>query len=340
MKRANFYSATQPSGPNLDLQIRRELTAMLPAEFFRRSPRRLIYLAIAWFCMLLHLWVTSVYLAGGFHVGIYVLTLAAAAGTFPFYLFTLHELGHGSIVRARWARAVFGALAGFWIPFQPALWSRIHNHHHAHANMEADTDRLKFWDRGELGARFFDFNLKNLLSIPSAIFALQIVYMHCVAGFLLKQIDYPMSRTRAVIQLTVHLLLLVTFMALIGWQVALLGYLPVLVLGSALQNLYVITNHLTRPLTSHPDALGTGLSVHFYGQSHMGFGRHVEHHLFPNVSHAKLRLVTRLLRERYPERFQELPIHRAVGRLFSLPGYFYSYKVLTDRRGRVRVQID
>jgi len=340
MKRGNFYPRIEPSGPTVDSQIRRELTAILPEDFFRRSPGRLVYLAVAWFCMLLHLWVTAVYVAGGFHLVIYLLTLAAAAGTFPFFLFTLHELGHGAIVRARWARALFGALAGFWIPFQPAFWSRTHSHHHAHANMEADTDRLKFYDRGELGARFFDFNLRNFVSIPSATFALQIVYLHCFLGFLLKQIDYPMSRTRAVIQVTVHLFVLVTFLALMGWWVALLGYLPVLVLGSAMQNMYVITNHLTRPLTSQLDALSTGLSVHFYGKSHMGFGRHVEHHLFPGVSHAKLRLITRLLRERYPERFQEMPIHRAVGRLFNLPGYFYSYKVLTDRRGRLKVPID
>jgi len=326
--------------PAPDARLRRELAPLLPPGFFERAPGRLGYLAVAAAALAAHLRVAALWRAGVLPAWAWAASGALAALCFPFFLFTLHELGHGAVVRSPRLRRACMAAAGFPLLFQPAFWTEVHTHHHAHANTDDDTDRLRFFDRDEPGGRFLDYRLANPLSLPSAVFAIQIAYGFCLVGFLTGRLGYALSRRRTALAFAAHLAALAGALWLAGPAAALYGYLPVLVAGSALHNMYIVTNHLTRPLTDELDALGTGLSVHLLGASHMGFGRHVEHHLFPRVPHRNLRAVTALLRERHPGRFQELPLPRALARLFTLPGYYRSRRVLTDRRGRLEVPIE
>jgi fatty acid desaturase len=323
-----------------DAVLRSELLAQLPKTFFAPSPARLGYLAAATIAMLTSLWAAHEWLAGRYHLSVYVVAVVVAAFVYPWFLFSLHELGHGAIVRNRAARLVLGWLAGFWIGFQPRFWNASHGHHHHHANTEQDTDRLRFYDRDEPGARFLDFRLSNPASIPSAMLAIQIVYAFCMIGFLRGDLPYPLKRWQVVGETMLHAAAAGCLVYAVGTNVWLFGYLPVFVLGCMLQNTYVITNHLTRPLTDSADALGTAQSVHIRGWSHMDFGRHVEHHLFPTVSHRKLRRVSEALRAGHPDRFVERSLFTAIATLFRLPGYYYSYNELTDRRGRTRVPIN
>jgi fatty acid desaturase len=322
-----------------DDALRNDLAGMLPRDFFAASPLRLGYLAAALCALFACLWTTHRCLIGSWPTWAYLVTTLLAAFFYPCFLFTLHEIGHGAIVRNRTTQLIFGWIAAFWIGFQPTFWIRMHAHHHRHANTEQDTDRLRFYDRGEPGARFLDFRLGNPVSIPSAVFAIQIVYAFCFVGFLSGQVSYPLTRARVVGEAAFHAVCAACFIYLIGTKVWMFGYLPMLVLGCAVQNMYVISNHLTRPLTRESDALETAQSVHLAGWSHMGFGRHVEHHLFPVVPHSKLRHVTELLRARYPAGFVETPLTIAIRTLFSLPGYYLSHTELTDRFGRTRVPI-
>ena len=115
----------------------------------------------------------------------------------------------------------------------------------------------------------------------------------------------------------------------------------VFAVGSALTNAYMITQHFTRPMSDRPDALLTATSVYVLrpGLSYMGFGRHVEHHLFPSVSHRELGPVSAYLAAHHTGEFKNVPLSSALRELFSLPGYYYTANVLTDRRGRLRVPI-
>lgn len=324
----------------LDREVRAELLPYLPEGFFKKSPGRLAYLAAAWLCLGLHLYVTTAWLGGRLSTWHYALTLCAASLTYPYYLFTLHEISHGAVVESRRARQLLGAAAGFFILFQPLFWSQTHRHHHAHTNMEADNDRLRRYGGAEPGGRLMDFRPGSPLGLFSAMFAVQMNYFVLMLGFLIKQVPYPLSRRRVLFQLALNLAGLFAAFYSVGWRVVLVGFLPAVVLGSVIQNMFIITNHLTRPMTTERDSLGTTTSVHFFGLSPMDFGRHVEHHLFPNVSHRKLHHVTRALRSRYPRHFRETQLLRAVVKVFSLPSYYYLPRVLSDRSGRRQVAID
>ncbi len=339
------HPPTSPPGPPdalpRDRAIRRAITTTLPDSFFAPRPQRLVYLALANGALIAHLWVAHAWRAGRVSGVVYGLTLAAATGTFPAFMFVLHELEHGAIVRGRRLRTWLGFASGFWMLFQPEFWRRIHQHHHTYPNHPTDTHRLRSYDRPDHGARFVDYRLGNPVGVLSAVFAIHFLYAFCLTYFVAGWVSYPMSRRRAVAEFVLHAAALAAVLWWAGRAAVLYGYLPVFVAGSALVNMYMVTQHFTRPMSDRPDALRTATSVYVFrpGLSYMGFGRHVEHHLFPSVSHGQLAVVSRYLAAHHPREFECLPIHRAISKLFRLPGYYYAPDVLTDRKGTLRVSI-
>lgn len=329
------------SGPSADAEVRGALRPLLPENFFRRSPGRIFYALAGHLFMAAHLYATAAWLDGRISGGWVLLTFVAAAYSFPFFLFTLHELGHGALFSPGPTRTVFGAIAGFWLFFQPTFWAVSHAHHHATTNTEADTDRLRFFSDHVPWARFVAFNWKNILTPFSFVFTIQIIYGFCMVGLLTGLVPYRYSRLRGALLLLLQIAIYGLLFRALGAELILWGLLPVMVLGGALQGMYLITNHLTRPFSEVLDVLGTTLSVYGpRGASQMDFGRHAEHHLFPSVSMNKLRPVTLLLRQHFQGRFRELPIVPAALLRLRLPGYYFSPTVLTDRSGRLRVPID
>lgn len=329
-------SASRP-----DAEVRGVLRPLLPKNFFRRSPSRILYAFAGHAAMAAHLYATAAWLDGQISGGWVLLSLIAASYTFPFFLFTLHELGHGALFPPGILRNICGAIAGFWLFFQPTFWQVSHAHHHATTNTEEDTDRLRFFSDHVPWARFVAFNWKNFLTPLSFVFTIQIIYTFCMVGLLTGLVPYRYSRIRGALLLLAQVAIYGALFYLLGAKLLLWGVLPVMVIGGALQGMYLITNHLTRPFSEVLDVLGTTLSVHCVrGHSQMDFGRHAEHHLFPSVSMNKLRPVTLLLREHFAGRFREMHIVPATLRRLRLPGYYFSPTVLTDRSGRLRVQID
>src|SRR2546423_582102 len=113
----------------------------------------------------------------------------------------------------------------------------------------------------------------------------------------------------------------------------LFGYLVPLMIGNFIVICYILTNHSLSPLTSINDPLVNSLSVTvpaWLARLHLHFGLHVEHHLFPSMSSAYAPLVREHLRTRWPERYQSLPIHEALGRLATTPRIYASETVLQD----------
>ncbi|PWT93781.1 MAG: hypothetical protein C5B56_00165 [Proteobacteria bacterium] len=339
-KNLDASTGEAPPGMPTDAAVRRALRGRLPSDFGRRRPLRLGWLALAITTVLLHLAVTQAVLAGNMSPWWMALSLPIAAFTWPCFFFTLHELGHGALLPPGRMRRIASAFAAFPILLQPTLWTAVHNHHHRFANHEADLDRRRILgDIDEAAGILHDFS--NPFVILTLIAAVQLVFLSQLGGFLSGQISLPVQRRQVVIELVIAVLCTIGASWLMGWQLLLCGWLPCAMAGFSLQNIYLITNHMSRPMTRDADSLGTTVSVQLLGGwSHMDFGRHVEHHLFPHVSHDQLAAVTASLRERYPARFHERSLLGAVRRLFELPGYYLSANVLTDRSRTWRVTID
>jgi fatty acid desaturase len=321
-----------------DAAVRRALRDRLPSDFGRRQPLRLCWLGLAIVTVALHLALTQAFLAGGASGWWMLLSLPVAAFTWPCFFFILHELGHGAVLPPGPLRRIASAVAAFPLLLQPTFWAAAHNHHHRFTNHENDLDRRKIAGR-EVGGELADFT--SPLVVFTLVGALQLSYYCQVAAFLAGYISLPVRRRQVLVELALGGLGTIGVSWLMGWQLLLLGWLPCVLAGSLLQHLYLCSNHLTRPMTTEADSLGTTVSVRlFRGWSHMDFGRHVEHHLFPHVSHDQLAPVTAALREHYPARFQERTLLATLRRLFELPAYYLTSHVLTNRKGTRYVAID
>jgi fatty acid desaturase len=60
------------------------------------------------------------------------------------------------------------------------------------------------------------------------------------------------------------------------------------------------------------------------------FGYHVEHHLFPAMSSRHARSVRTLLRRRWPERYQSMPLRSALVRLHETARVYKDDVTLVD----------
>jgi fatty acid desaturase len=83
---------------------------------------------------------------------------------------------------------------------------------------------------------------------------------------------------------------------------------------------YILTNHTISLLTEVNDLLLNSLSVTTPGlieALHWNCGYHVEHHVFPAMSPRHAPRVRDALRERWPDRYQSLPISTALWRIFT-----------------------
>ncbi len=89
--------------------------------------------------------------------------------------------------------------------------------------------------------------------------------------------------------------------------------LPLLVANAIVMG-FILTNHSLSPLTHVNDPLMNSLSVttpRLVEWLTLGFGFHVEHHLFPAMSARHAPEVCAWLRAHYPRKYQSMPLLRA-----------------------------
>jgi fatty acid desaturase len=95
----------------------------------------------------------------------------------------------------------------------------------------------------------------------------------------------------------------------------------------------ILTNHSLSPHTEVNDPLVNSLSVtgpRVLEWLTLGFGYHVEHHLFPAMSARHARSLGDLLRQRWPERYQSLPYFEAQRALHQSPRVYQDDTTLLD----------
>jgi fatty acid desaturase len=81
------------------------------------------------------------------------------------------------------------------------------------------------------------------------------------------------------------------------------------------------------------DPLVNSLSVtvpRFVDWLTMHFGFHVEHHIFPWMSTRHARDVRALIQQRWPERYQSMPLHKALWALFRTARVYKDETTLID----------
>ncbi len=255
--------------------------------------------------------------------------------------FVAHETLHGALTRKRWLRRIVG-FVGF-SPFcvSPRLWIAWHNQvHHGNTNIvgkdpDAYPDLAEYkqsaaarlavkWGAPRSGSYRGWITLAlgfSLQSFHVLLFARKRRYLS----------------TRSYVLAWGETLLAALFwglvLAFVGWPVFVVVYVVPLMVANAIVMAHIITNHSLSPLCDKNDALASSLSVsvpkwfEFYS---LGFGYHVEHHLFPAMSNRYAPLVRAELLRLAPERYQEMPLSRALYLMFTTPRVYGSRDVLID----------
>jgi fatty acid desaturase len=303
----------------------RELRALLPASAFVAAPRKL-------WLLLAHLVIVICGYLGFRHstsviaFGLLALLIGHAMACIAFLT---HELSHNTIVRSRYPLEVF-----FWaLNLIPAtVWRRVHNQaHHIHANTTEDPDRKYLASEDSVVTRWYS---RIFYPHRHTVRWNPLVAFHFVPYILRNTLAafYPNSRKPALVpfkpfytprqrisvlaELLAIVIIQIVVFHLVGsrWSAYLWASLAVVLITSAIVMAYVFTNHFLNPLAEITDPLTTTTSVvvsPLCDLLHSNFSYHTEHHLFPHMNSDFYPEVSKILEQRYPDRYYRVPIGEA-----------------------------
>jgi fatty acid desaturase len=320
----------------------RALRHSLPGAVFRPAPRRALFL-------LLHLGIIAGGLVAiGFHWGGWPARIALSllvGHSFAGAAFVAHETLHGSVVHGRRARSALGALGFLPFAISPTLWiawhNRVHHGHTGQTGVDPDTyptlaryresRAIRIVDRLSLGGR----RCAGLLTLLLGFTGQSLLALRESAAFGLTR----RQRRAAILHTLFSWAFWVGIGVLLGPIGFIFGFVVPLMVGNTIVMAYILTNHSLMPLTEVNDPLLNSLSVtapRVVEALHLNFGFHVEHHLFPAMSPRHARLLRRLLQERWPDRYQSMPIGTALRHLWTTPRIYEDPTTLIQPRSGER----
>jgi fatty acid desaturase len=317
---ATEYLGTTPLYPRSKYVA--ELRSALPVGVHDPAPARAgllpIYLAV--------IAVATIAVARGWIPWPIVPVVTVVIGVaFACMTFVVHETLHGGIVRGKRLQHLIGWLGFLPFTLSPRLWVAWHNSsHHANTQLPDDPDGYPTLDRyrARRSTRFSvdSFSLggrrwRGLLSL--------------VLGFTVQSADQLASaRSRgfldtrafrlAILETALGVAVWLAVAILVGPLVFVFVYVLPLLIGNACVMAFILTNHSLSPRTAINDPLVSGLTVttsRLVQRVTLGFGFHVEHHLFPAMSSRHAPAVRALVQARWPDRYQSMSLTAALGAL-------------------------
>lgn len=318
-----------------------EIRSLLPAEALQARPGKLW--AIAAHSVILAAGILAIrYSPSPWLLPLVSLVMAHSMGCLGFIV---HDIGHNSVVRKQPFKYLSELYVWGLVMMSPHLWHRVHNQtHHRRPNTLGDTDRRYLKSEDHFTVRWYDrifvpSKASGKINLTALAFFAYIVRNIIPAlaysgdhkpSFATAKPDYS-GRDRARVFLEIGLALAlhvgIFFAAGATWVHYLwAGFLPALG-GSMILSAYTITNHLLNPLMEEPvDPLYVTTSVEvprIFDWLHHNFSHHTEHHLFPHMSSDYYPLVRRILRERYPDRYNCLSYGEALRRLWQSDAFVH-----------------
>jgi fatty acid desaturase len=126
-----------------------------------------------------------------------------------------------------------------------------------------------------------------------------------------------------------------TLAAVIGLVPFVFAFVVPLLVANACVMAFILTNHSLSPRVAINDPLASSLTVttsRVVEWLTLGFGFHVEHHLFPAMSSRHAPTVRRLLQARWPDRYRSMSLVEALRRLHRSARVYKTSTRLCDPR--------
>jgi fatty acid desaturase len=311
----------------------------LPAHAFERARSRLAFVPA-------HVAVIAVAIValarGWLPWFVWPLASLAIGASFAGLTFVAHEALHGGIVRNKRLQYLVGWIGLLPFGVSPRLWIAWHNgSHHARTNLHDDPDGYPTLEqyRARRSTRFsvnaFSLGGKRWRGALSLIlgFTVQSADQLITAGsrgFLrTRQHRYAIAETLLAIAVWAGVA------ALVGPLAFVFAFVLPLLVANACVMAFILTNHSLSPRVEINDPLISGLTVtvpRILEWLTLGFGFHVEHHLYPAMSTRHAPEVRALVRARWPERYQSMSLRAALGALHRSARVYKTPTTLCDPR--------
>ncbi|MHC1682276.1 MAG: fatty acid desaturase [Clostridiaceae bacterium] len=249
-----------------------------------------------------------------------------------------HEILHGSVVKTPWVKNLLGAIGFFPLLTGPLLWIRWHNiKHHGHTQDKV-TDPDAWMSLEQFSNRPF---MKLIYKVPlvlrslfSFTFLTITFSMHSTRMFFHYINEFKGTKKLVVLfQFALPWVVWVSSLFIIGLEKWFFVYLLPAFIGNFIVMAYISTNHRLNPLVSTNDPLINSLTVTvpaWVDVLNFNFSYHTEHHLFPGMSPKYYPLVKKQLKELWPERYNEMPLEKALLSLWNTPRVYYNDTELVD----------
>lgn len=322
----------------------RELKPLLSAGIFAPARSRALWAPV-------HVAVVSVCtlaIARGWAPGWAWPLLSLVIGmSFAGITFLAHETLHGAVVRGKRLRHAIGWLGFLPFVISPRLWVAWHNKvHHGHANDPGtDPDANPTLDQYEASRQVqivtnhFTPGRRSFTGVIGVLIGLS----GQSAGVLLSagRLGYlsPRQHRLAVLETALSLTFWLVVSILVGPLAFLFVFLIPLLVANSIVMAFIFTNHGLSPLTRTNDPLANSLSVttpRLIDWLTLGFGFHVEHHLFPAMSSRSAPELRAHLQKLWPERYQSMPLWRALLTMHRTGRVYHDDVTLADpRTGRM-----
>jgi fatty acid desaturase len=263
--------------------------------------------------------------------------------------FVAHETLHGAVVRQKTLRLVVGWLCFLPFVLSPRLWIAWHNRmHHGHANapgVDPDAYPTLGEHRQSLLVRFstdcLGIGRGRLRGLTSLCIGFHVHSLHVLFAAGRRRYLSRRELALAFVETAVGVALWTTLGLVLGPGTFLFAYVLPALVANAIVMAYIFTNHALSPHTAVNDPLANSLSVtvpRVVDFLTLRFGFHVEHHLFPWMSSRHAPLVRELVKARWPERYQSMPLWQALIAVHVTPRVYEDEKTLVDPKTGFRVR--
>jgi fatty acid desaturase len=310
------------------------LKAHLPRHFFEPVPARMIYLPIFLALFALCTWgvVATPYL-------LLKLLLSFGIGyAFVGMGFLAHEILHGAVTKNPVLRSITGTIAFLPLMVGARLWRKWHNVEH-HGNTQHPHD-----DPDAMGALesaiqrpIVKWMFKQVPALRSALLFFSFTFWFTLHAHMMLRRFLPdfkaHERPVVIFQAILPPLVWLGVLLLVGpLNFAFVFVLPWL-MANFIAMSFIATNHLLNPITETNDPLLNSLTVRsprWLEWLTLGFGYHIEHHVFPVLSPKYAHHVAAKLKELWPERYNELPHWKALLYLWKTPRLYRDHRNLIE----------
>ncbi len=317
----------------------RELKPTLPAHVFARAGSRLLWLPVHLAVIAAATWAIATRAVPWPMWPVLSLAIGASFGGLSFLA---HETLHGAVVRGRVAQRIIGGIGFAPFLLSSRLWIAWHNRaHHGHTNDAArDPDLYPTLaqyqaSRAVRAVTSFSLGGRRWIGALSLLVGFTGQSLGILARARRQRLLSAGELRLAVAEASIAVAWWIGVAIVVGPLAFLFVYVIPLVIGNIIIMSFILTNHGLSPLPDVNDPLVNSLSVtvpRLLSFLTLDFGYHVEHHIFPSMSGRHARAVTRELRARWPDRYQSMPIGRALLALHRTARVYADTTTLLDPR--------